>query len=229
MGDVALPDSEMSPVTFFLNGVIENEEANIRLRSAEGQALSARFEANLPLITNAAGLSISLDQSRDGGFTAALGGRVDNIAALALPDRTVLTGGIDANVTGPIPFQPQALEGYVRMHDGQFEQGELGAVLQAIAFDIGLANETLTLNRLNANGRSGGTLAGQGNFSLTGVGDSNLRLEADNLVLADRYEGRATASGVFGMELNDETIVVTGDLTLDEGMSIWTGCRHRQV
>lgn len=217
MGDVALPDSEMSPVTFFLNGVIENEEANIRLRSAEGQALSARFEANLPLITNAAGLSISLDDSREGGFTAALGGRVDNIAALALPDRTVLTGGIDANVTGPIPFQPQALDGYVRMDDGQFEQGELGAVLQAIAFDIGLANETLTLNRLSANGRSGGTLAGQGSFSLTGAGDSNLRLEADNLVLADRYEGRATASGVFGMELNDETIVVTGDLTLDEG------------
>ena len=215
--DVSLPEADMTPVTFFLAGEIEDETAQIRLRSADGQALSANLEASIPLETRARGLSVAMDDSRTGDFLVTLGGRIDNIAALILPDRTVLTGGIDANLTGQIPFEPDALNGFVRMNDGQFEQGELGAVLQSIGFDVTLNNQTLTLGDLSAVGRSGGTLAGSGSFSLVGDGNSNLRLEANQLVLADRYEGRATASGVFGMELVNDTILVTGDLTLDEG------------
>lgn len=212
-----MPDSGMSPISIRLDGELRDEALNFRVNTLEGQALNAVITGMQPLTTTSLPLSISPDAERSGNLSASLDGRVENILALVLPDGLRIEGDMDAELTAALPFDAASATGDVTFRDGVFEHAALGAVFQNINFDIGLESQTLSLNQFSANGRRGGTLNGSGRMGLTAQSESSLRLVANQLVVVDRREGRFVASGEIGAEVAENQVVVSGDLTLDEG------------
>ncbi|MAI89714.1 translocation/assembly module TamB domain-containing protein [Ponticaulis sp.] len=214
---VAWVERDMTPITFNLTGDLRDEMLSARLSTAEGQALNAQISADIPVITHANTLSLALNEQGNGGFEALLDGRVDNFSSLVLSDEVILLGAIDASLTGSIPFEADSLNGYLNMSEGRFEHAGLGTVLHRIEMYTDITDQAVNLTEFTAFGRTGGSLSGTGSFSLSGSGQSSISVQADQLVIAERREGRAVTSGTFGLELRDEVMLITGDLTLDEG------------
>ncbi|MAK62251.1 MAG: hypothetical protein CMK09_14875 [Ponticaulis sp.] len=215
--DLALPAKDMDPVSFLLDGTLENENLTLQLTTPESQVLGALIDVHYPVTTSNDPMSIAPSDREAGLVTAQIDGRVDNILALVLPDQMLVTGGIDADFRSELPFEPAGLTGQLIVTDGQFEHGELGAVFQDIAFRIDMEDEVLTLAEFSAIGRRGGTLSGSGSMGLNNRAGSNIQLEANQLVVVDRREGRAVSTGTLGLEVVDDQFRVIGDLTLDEG------------
>ena len=215
--DVAWPERDMSPVSFLLDGELENEVFNLQLSTPDSQALNAFINANYPVTTSVNPISISPTQGQKGEITAELEGVIDNILALFVPDQLSITGEIDAELSSQIPYQPDELAGRLQIRNGSFEHSELGAVFQNINFNLNMERQTLQLSDFSAEGRSGGTLNGSGSLGLVDQSGSNLQLQANQLVVVERHEGRAVASGKLGLEVQDDAFVVNGDLVLDEG------------
>lgn len=212
-----VPDAGMSPISVHFDGELQDEALSFRVNTLEGQSLNAVVTGLQPVSTRVVPLSISPDNERMGHLSARFDGRVENILALVLPDGLRIEGDIDAELSAELPFEPASASGDVTFRDGVFEHASLGAVFQNINFDVGLENQVLSLNQFSANGRRGGTLNGSGTMGLTSQSESSLRLVASQLVVVDRREGRFVASGEIGAEVEEEQIVVSGDLTLDEG------------
>ena len=215
--DLALPDESMTPVSFLVSGQIRDEALGLELVTPEEQVFGATINVALPLETGIAPISLRVSDRELGKVTAQLAGRIDNIMALVLADQMAVRGSIDANFSAPIPFEPSGLDGQIVMTDGYFEHGELGAVFQDINFTVNVADQMLALDEFSALGRKGGTLTGYGSMGLLDQSGSNIEITADKLVVVDRREGRAVATGTLGLNVEDEAFVVTGDLTLDEG------------
>lgn len=217
LNDLALPGKDMDPVSFILDGVLQDEVLNLNLVTPAAQILAANVNIMFPVASTSDPLFIAPSDREAGLVTAQLDGRIDNILALILPDQMLVTGAIDADFQAALPFEPQGLTGRLMVNDGKFEHGELGAVFQDINIGLDIQNEVLSLSEFSAKGRKGGTLIGSGALGLSDMAASNINLRANRLVVADRREGSAVASGTIGLEVVDQTFMVVGDLTLDEG------------
>lgn len=218
LNDLAEPNGDIPPLNLELSGRLSDENFSLSLKTPKTQELAALVELRLPVTTTSSPFGVSADNSRVGSVEARLNGAIDNIMALVLPEDVMLAGSIDAIVSGAMPLDPTTLSGRMQMSDGRFEHGGLGAVFQDIGFDLTLESQTLDLKDFSALGRKGGSLKGSGTMGLKDGDASNLNLIADQLVVADRREGSAVASGTLGLEVDQSAFQINGDLTLDEGM-----------
>ena len=98
------------------------------------------------------------------------------------------------------------------MSEGRFEHAGLGTVLHRIEMYTDITDQAVNLTEFTAFGRTGGSLSGTGSFSLSGSGQSSISVQADQLVIAERREGRAVTSGTFGLELRDEVMLINKEL-----------------
>ncbi|WP_084419933.1 translocation/assembly module TamB domain-containing protein [Henriciella litoralis] len=214
---VARPGSDLPPIDIFLEGQLTPDLLDLVVRALDNQELEGRIEIDVPVKTSPAPPFISRQQGASMPFTAAIDGQIEAITALLVPPQMLVQGVVDVDLKGTLPNLDESFTGQFSVREGVFEQGELGLVMNSIAADASLGNGVVTLNSFNANGRTGGTLSGNGTMSLDGSGESDLEIKANKLVVSERREGFAKVSGTMTVTQKPELLEIIGDLTVDEG------------
>ncbi len=183
-----------------LDAIITGQWRNNRL-SLTGTAATPKREAALTL---RAALPLLLDPDGGsgggpggGGVTvppkgaldASLGGTIDaallNDLLAATGDRARGTLHLDVRAAGTVATP--RLSGSVELSGGRFENRATGAVLTGIDARLVGDGDALTIDRLRAKTRNGGTLSGQGVIRPTATADRQIdvRLTADNARLVE--------------------------------------------
>lgn len=211
------PGRDADPVSFNLRGLFDDQKGTLELATPDSQLLSGFLELDLPVAAQLSAPYFKWQEDGKGGFNARFDGQVDNMSSIFLPADLTLKGQLNANIKGSIPFLPESLEGQMTYRNGAFAQEKLGTELEAISFDLDIAQQTLRLTSFSARGRKGGTLDGSGVLDLTDGLQSDLNLTARNLVVISRREARAVASGTLGLAVNDDVFEIIGDLRVNEG------------
>ncbi|WP_084397009.1 translocation/assembly module TamB domain-containing protein [Henriciella aquimarina] len=217
LSSVARPETEIGPIDLFLDGQLQPQRLDLQLRAQDSDILDALINTEVPVTTSASAPFITRDPSGDIPFNATLDGQIEAVAALVVPPQMVLKGLVEGQVSGRLPNLNDSFEGQMALSEGVFEHGDLGMVLQDIRAQTTLGGGSVTLESLEARGRSGGTLSGSGSMAIDGSARSDVELTADKLVVTERREGSATVSGTMSMNQKPDLLEVTGDLTVDEG------------
>lgn len=217
LANVSTPESNARPVSFVISGRVDEKRGIFDIYTPDAQMLQGRVDLNLPLQAQLSAPFFSMDAEGEGTIDASLMGPIDNMSAIFLPDDIIMKGTLDAKISGPYPFRPETLKGNVSFREGIFQHEMLGSDLEALGFDLTLSEQKLVLSDFSGVGRKGGTLAGQGSLDYSSDLNSNLKVNADKLVLVNRKEARAVATGTFGVDLSGDVYEIVGDLVLNEG------------
>ncbi len=216
--DISVPQSSANPVSFLLDGKIDAAGGVFNLKTPDGQMLQATADVKAPIVTQAGLPYLSYNAGQKGLILVDIEGPVDNMAAIFLPDRQIVRGKTKTSLTVPLPIVPNQIEGDVSFTDGEFQHENLGTDLENINFAVTLSKGEVSLSDFTANGRKGGTLKGAGNVGFANTLTSNFEIKADKLVVVNRKEAKATASGTLGLDLTEKAIKIIGDLTLSDGL-----------
>jgi autotransporter translocation and assembly factor TamB len=208
----------ISPVTFAIDGQIENEHLRVDLLTDDATGLTGHANVSLPVKTSAMPLRLSPAQDAALTFSADLDGDIAGIASVLAPPALVVGGELDLDITGSLPLSRGDLQGALTMNEGRFEHGDAGIVIQDIALASRITSGAVTLDRFKALGRDGGTLTGAGILHFADTSASTLTLTADKLVVAKRREGRATASGQLKLSYTDDLFSLGGDLIINDAL-----------
>ena len=215
--DISLPDNDADPVSLNIRGEFTSESGEIRLDTPDFQMLQANVDLTVPVQAQASLPFLSYDANQNSVVNARLSGPVNNISALLLPEDMIVQGNLEATASGPLTSTGEGLSGRVSFDQGVVQLEGLGTDLENLSALVTLDSQVVTLASFSANGRKGGTLSGDGSMSLKPGGDSNVSIRADRLVVVNRKEARAVATGTLGMELAGNNYQITGDLVLNEG------------
>lgn len=208
----------ISPVTFAIDGQIENERLRVDLFTDDATGLTGHANVTLPVKTSAMPLRISPAPDATLAFSADLDGDIAAIASILAPPALVVGGELDLDIAGSLPLSRGDLQGTLTMNEGRFEHGDAGIVIQDIALASRITSGAVTLDSFNALGRDGGTLTGAGILHFADTSASTLTLTADKLVVAKRKEGRATASGKLNLNYTDDLFSLGGDLIINDAL-----------
>ncbi|MEE2879054.1 MAG: translocation/assembly module TamB domain-containing protein [Pseudomonadota bacterium] len=214
---IARPGSDLPPVDLVLTGNLEPTELVVDVRAGDNQTLEAAWNIAVPVNTMTGLPFIQLQPDAEIPFDASVNGQIEAVSALLVPPNMVLQGIIDLELAGRLPHLNESFRGTLDFTQGVFEHGDLGMVMNQIEAQASLGNGVVELARLNARGRSGGTLTGSGTMAVDGSARSDINIEANQLVVTERREGRATVSGTMELRQQPELLEVLGDLTVDKG------------
>ncbi len=165
--------------------------ATIDATSTEG--LSARFEADAPVVTSTAPIRIALAPERRGRATWRINGPAASLwAAARLRDQS-LEGELDG--AGELSFGAGHLsgDGHIEIADGRFEDKLSGVTLIGLDARLGIGAQGVMIERFTASGPHGGRLSATGGGANPHSGEITVRVE--NVLVADRPDARALASG----------------------------------
>lgn len=208
----------ISPVTFAIDGQIENERLTVDLLTDDANGLTGRANVDLPVTTSVMPLRISPAPNAPVTFSADIDGDIAGIASVIAPPALVVGGQLDLDIAGSLPLSRGDLRGNLTMNEGRFEHGDAGIVIQDITLASRITSGAVTLDTFNALGRDGGTLTGAGVLQFADTSASTLTLTADKLVVAKRREGRATASGKLKLSYTDDLFSLGGNLVINDAL-----------
>ncbi|MEQ8556930.1 MAG: translocation/assembly module TamB domain-containing protein [Henriciella sp.] len=217
LAGISQPGSELGPVDLIISGDLQTDQLVTNIRADDNEALDARVDITVPVRTMEAPPFILRQPDTEMPFQARVDGPIDAVSALLVPPQMVLRGLIDLEMSGSLPTLNESFSGELRFAEGEFEHGDLGMVLNQINAAATLGGGSVDLTEFNAAGRSGGTLSGSGTMAVDGSAISDIQIEAKELVVTERKEGRATVSGTMEVRQQPELLEIIGDLTVDKG------------
>lgn len=216
--DLQQSSGKISPVTFTVDGQLENERLTVDLLTDDAGGLAGHANVVLPVTTSAMPLRFSPSQAAPITFSADIDGEIASITSVIVPPDLVIGGQLDLDIAGSLPLSRGELQGNLTMNGGHFEHGDAGIVIQDIALASRITSGAVTLDKFDARGRDGGTLTGAGVLQFAGTAASTLTLTANKLVVAKRREGRATASGKLELDYTDDLFSLGGDLKINDAL-----------
>lgn len=214
---VARPGSDLPPVDLIISGDLAPGELVTSIRAGDNENLEAAWDITVPVRTMDTMPFIQLREGADIPFKAAVDGQIEAVSALIVPPNMVLRGIVDLDLSGRLPHLNESFNGRLDFSEGKFEHGDLGMVLNEIKAAAALGGGSVELTELSARGRSGGTLSGRGSMAIDGSARSDVKIEARQLVVTERREGRATVSGTMELRQQPDLLEIIGDLTVDKG------------
>lgn len=187
-------------------------QAVVDATSTEG--LVARFEANAPVVTSTDPIRIALAPERRGQARWTVRGPAASLwAAARLPDQS-LEG--DLNGEGELEFGAGYLsgDGHIAIENGRFEDKLTGITLVDLDARVAIDDRGVTIENFTAAGPRGGTL------SVTGGSDTQregrIAVTIQDMLVADRPDARARASGELTLAWEGLSSSLTGELNIDE-------------
>lgn len=187
--------------------------ATVDASSSEG--LVAHFEADAPVITDAAPIRIALAPERRGRATWSVRGPAEGLwAAARLQDQT-LTGQLDGE--GELSFGAGYLSGagHLEIVDGRFEDKLTGVTLVDLDARVAINQSGATIENFTASGPRGGRLTATGGSANPGQGRVAVTVQGMHIV--DRPDARALANGQLAFEWEALRSTLTGNLNILEG------------
>jgi autotransporter translocation and assembly factor TamB len=212
------PQGRQSDFKLSSNLSFEANGLSVELQEAGLEDLEFAARAAVPFVLSAKTLAPTRISTAPTNFEIRSFGEIGPVADLFLPSSTGLSGNIDLDINGTLPPSGPVATGSFRLQDGTFEQVTLGLELNTIDLAAGLEPGALTIKTLSASGRSGGTITGGGLFSFEGLAASQSSLKVDRLVIFERPEGRATASGTLNLESQNDRPLLRGELQINEAL-----------
>ncbi|MGJ8559140.1 MAG: translocation/assembly module TamB domain-containing protein [Litorimonas sp.] len=214
LDDLRSPISDSEPITVVMDLTLANEQFALVMGATEGGLSGqARLEGAVETFPRAPFVLYPPAVPLAG--TADLRGEIGPIIELFLPPRTNVAGQIETDLKFTIPSTPTGLQGRIALTDGVFEQGQLGLELIDITVMADLSGETITVPRVSARGRDGGTLEGSGRMGL-GAGTGTVDIKAEKLRVLSRREGQAEVSGTLDVSRTAELLRLGGMLRVTD-------------
>lgn len=214
LDDLRSPISDSEPISIVTDLVLENEVLTVTLGATEG-GLSGQAQLAGTVETGPRAPFLTYPPAVPLAGSADLRGEIGPIVELFLPPRTNVAGQIETDLRFTVPTTPTGLEGRVVLSNGIFEQGALGLQLIDIGMEIELAGETISVPRLSARGRDGGTLEGSGRMGL-GEGTGTVDIRAEKLRVLSRREGQAEVSGTLDVSRTAALLRLGGTLRVTD-------------
>lgn len=214
LDDLRSPISDSEPITIAMDLTLVQEQLNLTMGATEG-GLSGQAQIAGAVETKTRAPFLTYPPAVPLMGSADLRGEIGPIVELFLPPRTNVAGEIETDLRFTIPTTPAGLVGRVVLSKGIFEQGTLGLELVDIAVVVELAGETITVPRLSARGRNGGTLEGSGRMGL-GEGTGTVDIQAEKLRVLSRHEGQAEVSGTLDVSRTEALLRLGGTLRVTD-------------
>ncbi|MES1201754.1 MAG: translocation/assembly module TamB domain-containing protein [Pseudomonadota bacterium] len=187
-------------------------QATIDAQSSDG--LQAHFEADAPVVTNAAPVRVALASERRGTAQWSVHGPVDALWNLARLENEDLQGDVDGE--GRLSFGEGYLsgDGEVSIQNGRFEDKFTGVKMQDLQARVSIHDNGVRIENFTASDGRGGTLTATGGSANARDGriDATLR----NFRMVDRPDANARANGALTLEWQGLDSKLTGDLNLVE-------------
>lgn len=214
LDDLRSPISDSEPITVAINLSLANEQLALSLGATEGGLSGqARLAGAVDTFPRAPFLlyppAVPLSGSAD------LRGEIGPIVEIFLPPRTNVAGQIETDIQFTVPSTRTGLQGHIALSDGVFEQGALGLELIDITVLAELSGQTITVPRVSARGRDGGTLEGSGRMGL-GEGTGTVDIKAEKLRVMSRREGQAEVSGTLDISRTTALLRLGGMLRVTD-------------
>jgi translocation and assembly module TamB len=207
LADLRQPGIDADPVSLALEGKLEAGVLDARLNTLAPSALKASANVKIPFGSSHA--------PENAGISGQVDGRIDDLIAIFAPPRLAIEGDVDARFSMPWPISLVTATGQIIYSQGRFEDAALGAELKDIGFEASLKTGTFRLTRFEAKGGDKGSLTGEGTARIGAEGAAGaIELAARDLVVFDRREGFARASGTLGIAFAREGIDIVGDLQI---------------
>lgn len=214
LDDLRSPISDSEPITIAMDLTLANEQFALIMGATEGGLSGqARLEGLVETFPRAPFVLYPPAVPLVG--TADLKGEIGPIIELFLPPRTNVAGQIKTDLKFTVPTTPAGLQGHIALTDGVFEQGQLGLELIDITVIAVLSGQTITVPRVSARGRDGGTLEGSGRMGLGG-GTGTVDIKAEKLRVLSRREGQAEVSGTLDVSRTAELLRLGGMLRVTD-------------
>lgn len=214
LDDLRSPISDSDPITVAMDLSLIDEQLEIVFGATEGD-LSGQARISGTVETGPKAPFLTYPPAVPLLGTANLRGEIGPIVELFLPPRTNVAGQIQTDVRFTVPSTPTGLQGRIALTEGVFEQGALGLELDDITVDIVLEGEVITVPRLTARGRDGGTLDGSGRMGL-GQGTGSVDVKVEKLRVLSRREGQAVVSGTLDVSRTDALLRMGGTLRVTD-------------
>lgn len=195
-------------------GHLEPSRLRATIDAQSTQGLVAHFEADAPVVTDAAPIRIALAPERRGQARWSMHGPAQGLwAAARLPDQS-LSGQLDGE--GALQFGAGYLsgEGHVEIVDGRFEDKLTGIVLSDLDARVTIGDNGVNIERFTASGPRGGRISASGGSANTREG--RVVVTVDDMRVADRPEANARASGELTLAWEGAQSSVTGALNIIE-------------
>lgn len=214
LDDLRSPISDSDPITVAMDMSLANEQFDLALGATEG-GLSGHARLAGPVETLPRAPFLIYPPAVPLVGRADLRGEIGPIVELFLPSRTNVAGQIEMDVSFTVPSTPTGLQGRIALTEGVFEQGALGLELIDITVMAELSGQTITVPRVSARGRDGGTLEGSGRMGL-GAGTGTVDIKAEKLLVLSRREGQAEVSGTLEVSRTAELLRLGGVLRVTD-------------
>jgi len=187
-------------------------QAVVDATSTEG--LVAHFEADAPVVTSTEPIRIALVPERRGRAIWSVRGPAASLwAAARLPDQS-LEG--DLNGEGELAFGAGYLsgDGHIEIANGRFEDKLTGITLINLNARVAIDDRGVNIETFTAAGPRGGTLTATGGSA--NQRDGQIAVTINDMLVADRPDARARASGELTLAWQGLRSTLTGDLNIDE-------------
>lgn len=180
--------------------------------SSEG--LVAHFEADAPVVTSADPIRIALAPERRGRARWSVRGPAASLWAAARLQDQSLEGQLDGE--GELAFGAGYLSGagHIEIVDGRFEDKLTGVTLANLDARVSIDDRGVTIENFSASGPRGGRLTATGGSDTQRAG--RIAVTIDNMLVADRPDARARASGELTLAWEGLRSTLTGDLNIAE-------------
>jgi translocation and assembly module TamB len=184
--------------------------ALVNATSSDG--LSARLEADAPVVTGDAPIRIALAPSRYGTARWSIHGPAASLWAAARLQDQSLEGGL--NGEGALQFGAGSLtgDGHIELSGGRFEDKLTGIVLQNLNARVSVGANGVNIDHFSADDGGGGHMTATGGSS--GPQDGRISVAIDNMRVANRPEARARGSGALTLAWHGLHSTLSGNLDL---------------
>jgi translocation and assembly module TamB len=180
--------------------------------STEG--LVAHFEADAPVVTSVEPIRLALAPERRGRATWSVRGPAESLwTAARLPDQS-LSG--ELNGEGELAFGAGYLsgDGHIEIANGRFEDKLTGVTFVDLDARVAIDDRGVTIENFTAAGPRGGRLSATGGSANQREG--RIAVTIDDMLVADRPDARARASGELTLAWEGLQSTLTGELNIDE-------------
>ena len=187
-------------------------QAVVDATSTEG--LVAHFEADAPVVTSTEPIRIALAPERRGQARWTVRGPAASLwAAARLPDQS-LEG--DLNGEGELAFGAGYLsgDGHIEIENGRFEDKLTGITFVDLDARAAIDDRGVTIENFTAAGPRGGRITATGGSDTQREG--RIAVTIQDMLVADRPDARARASGELTLAWEGLDSTLTGELNIDE-------------
>ncbi|MBC7768643.1 MAG: translocation/assembly module TamB domain-containing protein [Phycisphaerales bacterium] len=195
-------------------GDLEPSRLRATVEATSTDGLTARFEADAPVVTSAAPIRIALAPERRGRATWSVSGPADSLWAAARLQDQQLSGQLEGQ--GELAFGAGYLagDGYIEIVDGRFEDKLTGVTLIDLDARVAIDQRGVTIENFSASGPRGGRLTATGGSANPREG--RIAVNVDEMRIVDRPDARAVASGELTLAWEGLVSQLSGQLNIVE-------------